>query len=87
MMGRIKQKAEGVMTDLLRRAGVPEQQLHARMRKTGRGFLLTSILFIIPLVALDNVPVAAKVGLQIIYGLMVIAGVLLAFDEEKPPRR
>ena len=37
-MGRIKQKAEGVMTDLLRRAGVPEQQLHARMRKTGRGF-------------------------------------------------
>ena len=37
-MGRIKQKAEGVTTDLLRRAGVPEQQLQARMRKTGRGF-------------------------------------------------
>ena len=86
-MGRIKQKAEGVTTDLLRRAGVPEQQLHARMRKTGRGFLLGSILFLIPLVALDNVSVWAKVGLQIIYGLMVIAGVLLAFDEEKPPRR
>lgn len=86
-MGRIKQKAEGVMTDLLRHAGVPEQQLHARMRKTGRGFLLGSILFLIPLVALDNVPVWAKVGLQICYGLMVIAGVLLAFDEEKPHRR
>lgn len=86
-MGRIKQKAEGMTTDLLRRAGVPEQQLHARMRKTGRGFLLGSILFLIPLVALDNVPVWAKVGLQIIYGLMVIVGVLLAFDEEKPPRR
>lgn len=86
-MGRIKQKAEGMALTALRRAGVPEPQLHARMRKTGRGFLLASILFIIPLVALDNVPVAAKVGLQIIYGLMVIAGVLLAFDEEKPPRR
>ncbi|MBK0018877.1 hypothetical protein IAE50_20870 [Kosakonia sp. S42] len=86
-MGRIKQKAEGLTTNLLRRAGVPEQQLHVRMRKTGRGFLLTSILFIIPLVALDNVPVAIKVGLQIIYGLIVIVGVLLAFDEERPPRR
>lgn len=86
-MGRIKQKAEGMALTVLRRAGVAEPQLHARMRKTGRVFLLASILFIIPLVALDNVPVAAKVGLQIIYGLMVIAGVLLAFDEEKPPRR
>lgn len=86
-MGRIKQKAEGMALTVLRRAGVAEPQLHARMRKTGRGFLLASILFIIPQVALDTVPVAAKVGLQIIYGLMVIAGVLLAFDEEKPPRR
>ena len=43
-MGRIKQKAEGVMTDLLRRAGIPEPQLHARMRKTGRGFDGSSLL-------------------------------------------
>ncbi|SFU20812.1 hypothetical protein SAMN05192562_11361 [Kosakonia arachidis] len=81
-MGRIKQSAEKLVTGFLRRAGVPEAQLHSRMRKTGRGLLLLSILFIVPLIILDHASLWAIILLQVIYGSLVCLGVLLAFDEE-----
>lgn len=81
-MGRIKQSAEKLATGLLRRAGVPEAQLHNRMRRTGQVLFLLSIPFIIPLIILDHVSLWATIMLQVIYGSLVCMGVLLAFDEE-----
>lgn len=86
-MGRIKQSAEKRATGLLRRAGVPEAQLHNRMRKAGRGLLLLSVLFIIPLIIMDHAGLWATVLLQAIYGVLVCLGVLLAFDEQEKIRR
>jgi len=85
-MGSFKQRTEKLATDILRLAGVPEAELHQRMRKTGRGLLLGSILFIIPLVMFDNVSLWLKITLQLFYLLLVSAGILLAFDEQKKER-
>lgn len=85
-MGSLKLRTEKLATDVLRRAGVPETQLHSRMRKTGRGFLLGSILFIIPLVMFDDVSLWLKITLQVLYLLLVSTGVLLAFDEQENNR-
>lgn len=81
-MGHIKQSAEVLVTGLLRRAGVPEAQLHSRMRKTGQVLFLLSIPFIIPLIIMDHVSLGVTILLQAVYGALVCLGVLLAFDEE-----
>ncbi|MDD7998259.1 hypothetical protein [Kosakonia radicincitans] len=81
-MGRIKQSAEVLVTGLLRRAGVPEEQLHSRMRKTGQVLFLLSIPFIIPLIIMDHASLWVTILLQTVYGALVCLGVLLAFDEE-----
>lgn len=87
-MGRFKQGTEKLVIDLLRRSGVPEAQLHNRMRKAGRGLLLLlSVLFIIPLIILDHASLWATILLQAIYGVLVCLGVLLAFDEQERIRR
>lgn len=86
-MGRFKQGTEKLVIDLLRRSGVPEAQLHNRMRKAGRGLLLLSVLFIIPLIILDHASLWATILLQAIYGFLVCLGVLLAFDEQERIRR
>lgn len=86
-MGRFKQSTEKLVIDLLRRSGVPEAQLHNRMRKAGRGLLLLSVLFIIPLIILDHASLWATILLQAIYGVLVCLGVLLAFDEQERIRR
>lgn len=86
-MGRFKQGTEKLVIDLLRRSGVPEAQLYNRMRKAGRGLLLLSVLFIIPLIILDHASLWATILLQAIYGVLVCLGVLLAFDEQERIRR
>lgn len=82
-MGRFKQSTEKLVIDLLRRSGVPEAQLHNRMRKAGRGLLLLSVLFIIPLIIMDHASLWATILLQAIYGVLVCLGVVLAFDEQE----
>ncbi|QEM94267.1 hypothetical protein FEI17_26895 (plasmid) [Kosakonia radicincitans] len=86
-MGRIKQSAEKLATGLLRRAGVPEAQLHNRMRRAGQVLFLLSIPFIIPLIILDHASLGVTVLLQTVYGVLVCLGVLLAFDEQEKIRR
>ncbi|AGN88240.1 hypothetical protein [Enterobacter sp. R4-368] len=86
-MGRFKQSTEKLVIDLLRRSGVPEAQLNNRMRKAGRGLLLLSVLFIIPLIIMDHASLWATILLQAIYGVLVCLGVLLAFDEQEKSRR
>lgn len=81
-MGRIKQSAEELVTALLRRAGVPEEQLHSRMRKTGQVLFLLSIPFIIPLIIMDHASLWVTILLQTVYGALLCLGGLLAFDEE-----
>lgn len=85
-MSKLKQHAESIALAVLRRRGIPEDRLHKQMRKTGRGFLLASIVFIIPLVTFDHIDVWIKVALQFVYLVMVCLGVLLAFDETKTQR-
>lgn len=86
-MGKIKRKAEELACEVLRRAGVPEAQLHSRMRRAGQGLFLLSIPFIIPLIILDHASLVVTILLQTIYGALVCLGVLLAFDEQEKPRR
>lgn len=86
-MGRFKKNTETWVTGLLRRVGVPEAQLHSRMRETGQVLFLLSIPFIIPLIILDHVSLWATILLQAIYGVLVCLGVLLAFDEQEKIRR
>lgn len=86
-MGHFKQGTEKLVSDLLRRSGVPEAQLHNRMRKVGQGLLLLSVLFIIPLIILDHASLWATILLQAVYGVLVCLGVLLAFDEQERIRR
>jgi len=86
-MGKIKLKTEALACEVLRRAGVPEAQLHSRMRRAGQGLFLLSIPFIIPLIILDHVRLGVTILLQTVYGVLVCLGVLLAFDEQEKPRR
>ncbi|NCF08973.1 hypothetical protein [Kosakonia sp. MH5] len=86
-MGKIKLKTEALACEVLRRAGVPEAQLHSRMRKTGQVLFLLSIPFIIPLIIIDHASLWATILLQTVYGVLVCLGVLLAFDEQESPRR
>lgn len=85
-MGSLTRKAQKFIAGKLRQSGVPERELQNCVKKIGRGLLLTSILLIVPLVIIDDVPLAMKIGLQLGYALLMCAGLLLAFDEEKNTR-
>lgn len=64
-------------------AGVPEQQLRTRMKSVGQYMLLASTLAILPLVILDDLSVAVKIILQLVYALLICTGVLLTMEEKK----
>lgn len=68
---------------LLLKAGVPEQQLPARMKSAGSYMILASCAAIVPLVFLDNVPVAITIILQLIYAALMCIGLTLAVEEKK----
>ncbi|EGT4277830.1 hypothetical protein DOX71_20740 [Cronobacter sakazakii] len=84
-MATMKIRLESLVSGLLRKRGVPEQELHERCKKIGQRMLLGSVLLIVPLI-IWNMPLAAKIFLQLGYATMMCAGILLAFDEEKKPR-
>ena len=85
-MGKLTRKAQAYVAHRMRRAGVPESEVHEKVKKVGRGLLLTSIMLIVPLVMFDNVPLAVKIALQMGYALLMCGGLLLAFDEDKKGR-
>lgn len=76
-------RVKGVAGNLLRKAGVPEQQLPSRMKSVGSYMILVSCAAIIPLVFLDNVPVAVTIILQLFYAALMCTGLTLAVDEKK----
>ncbi|MGY6031851.1 hypothetical protein [Phytobacter sp. AG2a] len=68
---------------LLIKAGVPEQQIPSRMKSVGSYMILLSCAAIIPLVLLDNVPMAVTIILQLVYAALMCIGLTLAVDEKK----
>lgn len=69
--------------ELFRKAGTPESQLKARMKSVGQNMLLASTLAIVPLVMFDDVSVAVKIILQLVYALLICGGVILTVEEKK----
>lgn len=76
-------RVKGVAASLLLKAGVPEQQLRARMKSVGSYMILVSTLAIVPLVILDNVPVAVTIILQLVYASLMCVGLTLAVEQKK----
>jgi hypothetical protein len=76
-------RVKGVAGNLLRKAGVPEQQIPARMKSVGSYMILASIAAIVPLVFLDNVSVAVTIVLQLIYASLMCIGLTLTVKEKK----
>ncbi len=82
-MAGLKAKTEEIAAQLLRKAGVPEQQIPARMKSVGSYMILVSIVAIVPLVFLDHVPVAVTIILQLIYAALMCIGLTLTVKEKK----
>ena len=82
-MARFKDKTEEIAARILRKVGVPEQQLPARMKSVGSYMILVSITAVVPLVFLDNVPLALTIILQLLYAALMCVGLTLAVKEKK----
>lgn len=82
-MARFKDITEDMAARVLRKAGVPEQQIPSRMKSVGSYMILVSCAAIIPLVFLDNVPVAVTIILQLVYAALMCTGLTLAVKEKK----
>ena len=76
-------RVKSVAATMLLKAGVPEQQLRTRMKSVGQNMLLASTLAIVPLVMFDDVSVAVKIILQLVYALLICGGVILTVEEKK----
>ncbi|WP_353614477.1 hypothetical protein [Mangrovibacter phragmitis] len=84
----MKQRLMSAVSTVLVRWGVPRNQMDERIKKVGRGFLLVSILFVVPCaVWTDSLSSLVKIVLQLGFALCMFAGVLLAFDDGKLPPR
>ena len=88
MLASSKQWLEARVMALLARRGIPQNKLKAQTRKVGQGFMLISILFVLPCaVWTDTLSPLVKIVLQMGFAACMFLGVLLGFDEEKPPSR
>ncbi|ENU1174232.1 TPA: hypothetical protein RKY22_004920 [Klebsiella michiganensis] len=76
-------RVKSVAATMFLKAGVPEQQLRTRMKSVGQNMLLASTLAIVPLVMFDDVSVAVKIILQLVYALLICGGVILTVEEKK----
>lgn len=77
-MAGFKSKVEQLASCVLRKAGVPEQQIPARMKSLGSAMILVSIAAVLPLLFFDNVPVKLKFILQLLWALLLCTGMVLA---------
>ncbi|WP_318366463.1 hypothetical protein [Enterobacter sp.] len=85
-MPQFKEKVELIAARLLRRAGVPEEEMPETLKKTGRGMILFSVLLVVPLLLASHVPLAVTIVLQLGYAALISTGVILAFDDENKVR-
>jgi hypothetical protein len=82
-MAGFKSRVEQLASGILRKTGVPEQQIPARMKSVGQYMILLGTVMIVPLVLLDKVPTAAVIVLQLLYATLMCIGVILAVKEKK----
>lgn len=70
----------------LKRTGVPERDVPARLRQTGGRLILCSAALIVPLLTFEHVPVAATILLQLGYATLMWFGITLASENKRPLR-
>lgn len=80
-MAQFRNVVETIITGLLRKSGVPDDQLREQMKKTGRAMIIASVLMIVPLLVFDSLPLIVKILLQVSYAVLLCPGAMLAFDE------
>ena len=81
-MAQFRNLVETIVTGLLRKSGVPDNQLREQMKKTGRAMIIASVLMIVPLLVFDSLPLIVKILLQVSYAVLLCLGATLAFDEK-----
>ena len=81
-MAQFRNVVETIITGLLRKSGVQDNQLREQMKKTGRAMIIASVLMIVPLLVFDSLPLIVKILLQVSYAVLLCPGAMLAFDEE-----
>lgn len=81
-MAQFRNVVETIVTGLLRKSGVQDNQLREQMKKTGRAMIIASVLMIVPLLAFDSLPLIVKILLQVSYAVLLCPGAMLACDEK-----
>lgn len=81
-MAQFRNVVETIVTGLLRKSGVPDNQLREKMKKTGRAMIIASVLMIVPLLVIDSLPLIVKILLQVSYAVLLCLGAMLAFEEK-----
>ncbi|MBE8917486.1 hypothetical protein G9451_16515 [Enterobacter kobei] len=86
-MSVIKRTAEQFIHNLLRARNVPESQWPDRVKKIGRGMILSGVAAVIPGVLVDNISLPVTIVMQVCYASLIGLGILLAFDDKKAKDR
>jgi Na+/citrate or Na+/malate symporter len=85
-MSGIKRTVEQIIHHILRARNIPESQWSVLVKKTGRGMILTGVVFVVSGVLVDNISLPVTIAIQISYASLICIGALLAFDDEKSER-
>jgi Na+/citrate or Na+/malate symporter len=85
-MSGIKRTVEQFIHNILRARNIPESQWPGLVKKTGRGMILTGVVFVVPGVLVDNISLPVTIAIQISYASLICIGALLAFDDKKSER-
>ena len=86
-MSVIKRTAEQFIHNLLRARNVPESQWPDRVKKIGRGMILSGVAAVIPGVLVNNISLPVTIVMQVCYASLIGLGILLAFDDKKAKGR
>lgn len=86
-MSVIKRTTVQFIHNLLRARNVPESQWPDRVKKIGRGMILTGVAVVVPGVLVDNISLPVTIVMQVCYASLIGLGVLLAFDDKKAKDR
>ena len=86
-MSVIKRTAEQFIHNLLRARNVPESQWPDRVKKIGRGMILSGVAAVIPGVLVNNISFPVTIVMQVCYASLIGLGILLAFDDKKAKDR
>ena len=66
---------------------MPESQWPDRVKKIGRGMILSGVAAVIPGVLVNNISLPVTIVMQVCYASLIGLGILLAFDDKKAKDR